>query len=554
MKMIPEFKVLRILSPWWKSEEKKTAWFALILLAVLIIASVFLDYLFNNWIRHFYDALENKDSAKFIHQTKLFVPLLFAVVIIFCLKNFLSNLFAFKWRKWCLENITGKWINNKKAYYLSALDPDTSSDNPDQRISVDIDNMCSLSFVMFTSLLKESLVFVTFSIVLWNISESISLKFFGYTIAIKGMLLYAAILYGVLWTLITFKIGNRLIKLDVIQEKLEANLRFKLMRIIERREEIANLSGEKLERNGLIKAFLEITHNYYQILYRNAYLNITQNLSSNLDQFIPLFIAGPSYFAGAFSFGVLVQIMRTFNSISNSLSILINSFSEIAALLASIKRIDKFQQDIAKSESIKPVLQRNNEKLLINNLSIFTPQNDLIIKIPYFELFKGEKKIIMGNSGAGKSSLIRVISEIYPYYEGIVELPKEEIFIIPQRPYMPIATLRECLSYPSLPFEDKEIKHCLSIAHLANLVDYLDVSADWQNRLSLGEQQRVNFVRILLHKPKWLIMDEPTSSLNEDLRKRLIETLISTLPATSILMVSHNLDCKEYFNEVVQLG
>lgn len=526
--------IVRLISPWWRSEEKWLAWMGTIILVGGAFFSVYIGVLFNEWSKIFYGSIENRDINAFNHQIFLFGPLLIIVLFDYCARAYLSQWMSFRWRFWYTRQVQNKWLENK-AYYTLPLSSD-APDNPDQRISQDVSNMCYTAMDLFQSVVREGINIATFSTILWGMSSGIVVPYFGWNI--PGLLFWAALIYAIIGTLTTLYFGNPLIALDVEQEKREADFRYRLMRLHERREEIAKLQGEKAENKRLIDSFHYIRENYYKILKRNIYLNLFQNFFSNSNMFIPLILCGPLYFSGVITLAVLMQIRGMFGEIQQSFSLIAFRYTMIAGWIASMKRLNHFQKNI---EVTNLIPFKVNETLFIENLQIFTPLGEKIIFIPSLSLKKGEFKVIQGTSGIGKTSLFRVLRGIYPYFKGDVRIPAQaKMMVIPQRPYMPIGTLKECITYPLLKeYTTQEICRIMKLCQIDYLQDKLEIIDDYQNRLSLGEQQRLHFARALLHKPDWLLMDEPFSNLNEDLAKDILKTLLQELKETGILMISH---------------
>ncbi|MGL4426811.1 MAG: ABC transporter ATP-binding protein/permease [Alphaproteobacteria bacterium] len=525
------------LSPWWRSEEKGFAWTSLIFLIVLSVLSVYLAVVMNAWQKKFFDALEKKDLDAFLQQLLFFVPLVSVMLAEFCTRNYMTNWISFRWRRWMTREMKEKWFSTK-GYYRVPLETH-ELDNPDQRIAQDADTSTAGILSLFLIFFKEGINFFTFSTMLWGLSQHLPLVIGEHRWMIPGFLLWAALGYSFLGIVIIFKIGKPLIGLDREQEKREATFRYRLIRVVERREEIASLGGEFAEAKGLESVFQTITQNYYAILKRHIYINFFQNFYLNTGHFIPIFIAGPTYFAGLITMGILMQIKGMFGEVYDSASLIVFKFQQIASILASLQRILTFHRLLEHgADQAAKKIQRKASYLQIQQLTLLSPKGDVIWQVPPFDLKPGEHKLLMGPSGIGKTTLLRVMKGIYPFYEGIFKRPEQMLFV-PQRPYMPVGTLRACLSYPSAPLGDDLLKPLLEACKLAHLTPQLDEEADFQQILSLGEQQRINFVRILAHQPKWLVLDEPTSQLNEDYRDDLLRLLKDRLPKSGMLIITH---------------
>ncbi len=530
--------------PWWISEEKTLAWLGMITLIILSLLSVYVAVIFNNWSRDFYNTIEQKNLDAFLHQVVIFIPLFLLLLFDFCSRSYLTAWLSFRWRRWSTVQLQKTWLSNKNFYKIPLLGKEM--DNPDQRISQDVRDVCYGTIAILLSFFREGVNFITFSIILWNLSRAFDFKIASLTLHIPGLLVWMAILYSLIGTVFIFKIGGPIIDLDRIQEKREANFRYGLMRIFERREEIATLGGEAVEEEFLQGTFLELTKNYYQILKRQIYINLFQNFYRNASMFVPLFLVGPLYFKNIITMGVLMQAQGMFGEVNTSLSSLMTEFNTIAGVLASFKRLIAFHALMKTSHHPVGDLMASNSELHISSLTIRTPSNQKIWISPEVLLKPGDRKILMAPSGTGKTSFLRVISGIYPYVDGGLITLTQEAMIIPQRPYMPVGTLRQCLLYPTpesnLATQDitEEILLCLmKNTFLEHLIPLLHQRDDYQNRLSLGEQQRINFLRVLLQKPRWIFMDEPFSQLNKEYTQSLLDLLTNTLSSSGIFIVSH---------------
>ncbi|MFZ4116690.1 MAG: ABC transporter ATP-binding protein/permease [Chthoniobacterales bacterium] len=530
--------------PWWISEEKKIAWLGMISLVILSLASVYIAVLFNNWSRDFYNTLEQKNLDGFLHQVLIFIPLVAILLFDFCTRAYLTAWLSFRWRRWATVALQKKWLSNYNFYKIPLRGKEM--DNPDQRISQDVREVCYATISIFLSFFREGVNFITFAIILWNLSKVFDFKMMGHSLHIPGLLVWTSILYSLIGTLVIFKVGGPIIDLDRIQEKREANFRYSLMRIFERREEIATFRGEAVEQEVLQGTFLELTKNYYQILKRQIYINLFQNFYRNASMFVPLFLVGPLYFKSIITMGVLMQTQGMFAEVNASLSSVMTEFQGIAGALASLKRLIAFDALMQAEE--KPIrnLNSSTQQLHIPSFIIRTPTAQKIWTSPEIFLTPGDRKILMAPSGTGKTSFLRVISGIYPYVDGGLVTLDHDAMIIPQRPYMPVGTLRQCLLYPSLEElleqqakEEETLIALMKQTYLEHLIPSLDEADDYQNRLSLGEQQRINFLRVLLHEPRWLFMDEPFSQLNKEYSKVLLQLLTSTLQNSGIFIVSH---------------
>jgi putative ATP-binding cassette transporter len=532
--------------PWWKSEEKKVAWSGFVALVVISLISVYIAVLFTNWQRDFFNAIEKKDLHRFLHEALLYGPLVGAILFDFCSRAYLTAWLSFRWRRWSTEQLQKKWLSHKNFYKVALTSKEI--DNPDQRISQDVKEVCSSTVNIFFSLFHDGINFLTFAIILWELSKDFKFHFSSYTIKTPGILLWASIAYSLFGTITTIKIGIPLIKLDRIQEKKEADFRYRLMRVFERREEIATLHGEQTEHHSLRESFRELTKNYYDILRRQIYVNLFENFYTNISLFVPLLLVGPLYFQSLITMGVLMQIQGIFSQVNFSLSSLSRQFSLISNATASFQRLITFEASMKKENIADSFLalpqssssHEDHEHLHIPSLTIQTPTKKTIWISPKMSLKLGDRKVLIAPSGTGKTSFLRAIAGMYPYAEEGALVIKENFMIVPQRPYMPLGTLRQCLHYPYTKWSnDDQIMRFMKEVGLEHFVKLLDQVHDYHNRLSLGEQQRMNFVRVLLHQPTWLFMDEPIAHLPKKYADSLLCLLTKNLPHSGIFIVSH---------------
>jgi putative ATP-binding cassette transporter len=534
---------------WFFSYEKKLAWIGLITLMLMSIFSVYVGVLMNDWSKHFFNAISDKNKADFLRQVLIFIPLAILAISDFCVRSYFASWYAFRWRRWQTETLQARWLSQKN-YYRMPLKHDFI-DNPDQRIANDLPQITRGIIGLFQQFFREGINFFTFSVLLWGLSNSIPMAAFGISMTIPGFLVWIALAYALFGVIIVFKVGRPLIDLNRGQEKCEADFRYGLMRIFERREEIATLAGEASEQSRLKTVFQALTHNYYQILKQSIYVNLFQNFYGNVQLFIPLFIIGPAYFAGSITLGILMQARGMFSQISDSLLSIVDSYQNIASLIASMQRVILFKE---RMEKLPAIIEESAPAAIIStarvqHLTLLDPQGQKIWSVPDFTINKGEHKLLMAPSGRGKTSLLRVLSGLSHFYTGTPpEIPTNMMFI-PQRPYMPLGTLRNCLAYPHLSASDDRLLPLMKICHLDHLIPFLDTLRDYQQTLSVGEQQRINFLRVLYQHPPWLMMDEPTSNLNQDYAEKLCEELRKALPDSGILIITHSQ--LPHFDEII---
>lgn len=420
--------------PWWSSDEKKIAWGGFLALVLMSLLSVYIAVLFTDWQRDFFNTIEKKDLHRFLYEALIYTPLVAAILFDFCSRAYLTAWLSFRWRRWSTEQLQQKWLSHKNFYTMALASNEI--DNPDQRIAQDIKEVCHSTMNIFFTLFRDGINCLTFAIILWELSKDFKFHIASHEIRTPGILLWASIAYSFVGTVVTFKIGIPLINLDRTQEKKEANFRYRLMRIFERREEIATLHGEQTEHHSLRESFKELTKNYYDILRRQIYVNLFENFYMNASLFVPLLLVGPLYFQSLITMGVLMQIQGIFGQVNFSLSSLSRQFSLIANATASFQRLITFETSMKKDSSSENIFQKNSspeiqEQLHIPSLTIQTPTKKTIWISPEMSLKSGDRKVLMAPSGTGKTSFLRVLSGIYPYVEGETLTLGHDAMIVP---------------------------------------------------------------------------------------------------------------------------
>ena len=551
-------KSWQLIAPYWKSEEKYLAWTLLILSIFLSLGWVWIKVRLNKVTLELYNALEQKNSLAFLDQIYVFLTVICFLGVLIGLRNALEHLLEFKWRRWLTNTFLNKWT--KSDLYYHALLKSDRPDNPDQRISEDLSSLSSLSITLFLQIMMSAVSFCSFSVILWNLSHTLPLKIKGIVYTIPGYLLWLTLIYAIIGTLINIKLGKPLIALNFLKEKYEANLRYSLIRIQEKREEIALFHGIKSEVATVKEHFVNIRNNRYSMLTRAFYLDIYSAFYGNLAQLIPLVLASPLYFSSLITLGVLMQISSAFTQVVDSLSVLVTQFYLIASWRTAAQRLMQFHHYLENTEcehkTSKLQIKRKGNQIILRDINIYSPNREPLLKKVSFTIKQGDKVLLLGASGIGKSTLVKALAGLWIYGEGLISLPNESIFFVPQRPYMPICSLRNAVSYPlisSTQQNDHEIKRWLNLFKLDHLSQSLEENKDWGLILSLGEQQRISFIRILLYKPKWIVMDEPTSALNEELQCIVFEALIQTLKDTSIITIGHNKNLQDYHSSTINL-
>lgn len=522
--------------PYWTSEEK---WRALGLLALVISLSlgiVFMRVQLNSWYNDFYDALQRLDQVAFKAAIIRFTWLALLNIVIAVYALYFQQMLEVKWRLWLTEHYIARWLAGQGYYRLQLTDQGT--DNPDQRIAEDVAQFVASTLSISLGLLRSVVTLVSFIGILWTLSGAIMLA----GVMIPGYMVWAAIVYALIGTVLTILIGRKLVGLNFQQQRFEADFRFGLVRIRENAESIALYRGETVEGERLSARLASVVGNFWSLMRMQKRLGWYTNFWGQLSVVFPLIVAAPRFFAKEITLGGLMQISSAFGQVYDSLSYVIDSFTNLANWKAIVDRLATFHEGLETAEKLPVrVPQRMGESLVLSRLSVRKPDGTPLLIEQVLSLQAGERLLIRGPSGCGKSTLLRALSGIWPYAEGEVSYPATgEVLFLSQKPYLPLGTLRTTLYYPHAPKEnDPELPALLELAGLAHLSARLDDVDQWSHILSLGEQQRVAFIRALLVKPTLLFLDEASSALDAASEAALYGALMEKMPKSILVSVGH---------------
>lgn len=538
-------KVWKLSRPYWFSEERWRARGLLVAIIALSLALVYLLVAFNEWNRDFFNALEQKraDDARDLLIYFSFLAALFIAVSIYRL--YLRQMLEMRWRVWLTRQYLGDWLADRTYYRLELAG--RTADNPDQRIAEDLRNFTTATLTLALGLLSEGVTLVSFMFILWSVSGPISLSVAGISLTIPGYMLWAALLYALAGSVLTHYVGRRLIPLNFQKERLEADFRFSLVRVRENAEGVALYHGERSESLSLLGRFERIRANWWEIIRYTKRLTAFTVGYNQVAVVFPFLVALPRFFSGAISLGQLVQITSAFGQVQSSLSWFVDSYSQLAVWKASVDRLLTFNHaledaKLAASRTDGILVTESTAGMVVEDLRLETPDGRPIVSSSGFAIRPGERLLVTGPSGAGKSTLFRGMSGIWPFGTGRIGVPRDaRVLFLPQKPYIPIASLREAASYPAAPgaFADEELGAALRDCRLATFVGRLDEIANWSMAMSVGEQQRLAVARALLHRPEWLFLDEATAALDETTERELYELLLARLPDSTLVSIAH---------------
>lgn len=556
--------LFHLITPYWNSEEKKSARLYLAAIITLTIAAVYMTLLLNEWFNSFYSALQNYDSDAVYRGLLRFTGLAFAHIAFAVYSYYLQQRLALRWRKWMTKNYLAKWTGQQMYYRLEMFSQGTA-DNPDQRISEDINLFTARTLSFMSGLLRSATTIVCFIFVLWNLSEVLSFTAAGQEFHIYGYLVWTALAYSVLGTWITHKVGHRLVSLNYLQQKLEADFRFSMVRLRETAESVAFYNGAAKEESFLSNRFMTLLRNTLFIIKKQKQLSWLTNSYAQIAIIFPFVVAVPRYLSQNISLGGLMQIANCFGKVQDAMSYFVDVYASLAEWQSCAERLLSFDKHIAAIEketeekSGSLVREETPDRLRLTDVTISVPAMDEnkrtreIISSAACTIRSGEHVILKGPSGSGKSTLLRTLAGFWPYVKGHISMPApSEIMFIPQKPYIPMGTSAEAASYPLETADEEILSPLLVECGLSHLMEKTDTEADWSHILSLGEQQKLAFVRVFLRKPKWVFLDEATSAMDEETEEKMYR-LLTALPGTTVISIDHRSTLDKWHNRVLRI-
>jgi putative ATP-binding cassette transporter len=544
----------RLVIPYFKSEDWPFAIPLLLGAVALTFTGVGLEVMFNEWNRRFYDSIQNKNEAVFWREIIFFSVLAVFYILNFVARAVVSPYLRLRWRRWLTNNYLAHWLNGR-GYYRIELQ--RSVDNADQRISEDLRQLGEYTMSLVLGILGSVATLISFIFILWELSGPLSLKFIGIDATIPGYMAWVALIYSFVGTFLANIVGRRLINLNYMRQRYEANFRYSLVRVRENAEGIALYNGEQRETDQLNLRFADVFRNGWQVLFTQAQLAFYQSGYAQLAIIFPYVVTAPRFFAGAITFGVMTQTASAFGQVQGAMSFFIDNYTSLAELRAVMDRLKGLQHATDdKPETTLDVVPEARADVHTDSLTLALPDGQALLRDAQIDLPKGKATLISGVSGSGKSTLFRALAGIWPFGSGHVNIPAgARVLFLPQKPYIPIGTLRDALKYPDekSAATDAEIVGALQAAQLGHLVPRLDEEAHWSNILSGGEQQRVAAARALVFKPDWLFMDEATASLDDAAEAAVYQALKERLPTTTLVSIGHRPTLRQWHDRRLEL-
>lgn len=553
-------RIWKMAAPYWTKSEEKWGSIALLIISLLMmVLTTMVTRRMVIWNKDWMNAFNNRDAQLWMQQIGVFLIVGVAMVFTSVFNTYITSWIQVRWKRWMTSYYMELWLSGNTHYKMQVTGSET--DNPDQRISEDIIQFITNTWTYTFSFVQNILTMGTYLVMLWDLSATIPLIIGGVDISFPGYFIVIAIVYAVLTTFISHVFGKQLARLNYDQQKYDANFRYALVRIRENSEQIALLNGEDVEHDSAMRIFGDSVLNTFRTMMRTLKYGIATTTLSYVDAMMFTFILGPAYFFhGAMDgYGTFMQVATAFQNVVNSFKWFYTNYAGLAVYIAVIDRLYAFNEIYEKTEAIVSesgleIAEDGGNEIKIRELGVYLPTGKLQISARELVISQGEKVLVKGRSGAGKTTLFRVLAGIWPYADGKVSLPSDKkVMVLPQKPYFPIATLAEAVSYPAPAgtYSREKIQQALIDAGMPQLVEQLDRTAHWNMILSGGEQQRLGIARALLCAPDFLLFDEATASLDEKSEAELYSMILERMKNAAIISIGHRSSLQQYHSRII---
>jgi putative ATP-binding cassette transporter len=530
---------------YWTSGDARWGAPLLVGAVALELATVWTQVLIADANRRIFDALEQKQADDFFRGIVFFLLLGLVFVIASTYRIFLRQTLEMRWRRSLTSHFVTRWMG-AQAYVESKLHAG-EIDNPDQRISEDVRDFVASALGLSLSLLAAIASLVSFGGLLWRLSSDWPVRIGGHELHVPGLMMWVAGGYALVSTWVTHLVGRRLVPINFDRLRVEADFRYGLVRFRDNVEPVALARGESVERMNALARFAHVIRNWWQLIRAQRNLSLLTTGLGYANDMVPVLAAAPAYFTHLITLGNIVQIRLAYGHVSGSLIWFVNAYQEIARWRASIERLatfsdvmDESERDLARREI--SIATSAGDRLSLQDLRLEAPGGRVLVEGANATVDPGERIVVTGPSGVGKTMLLRTIAGVWPFGSGRIELPRHDrLLFVPERPYLPLGTLRAVASFPaeegSLP--DERIREALRALDLAPLADRLDAVEPWDQVLTDAEKQRLALARVLLQEPEWVFLDKATSALDETTEARVYELLAERLPRAAIVTAAH---------------
>jgi vitamin B12/bleomycin/antimicrobial peptide transport system ATP-binding/permease protein len=549
-------------SGFWKGKTAYLAWSLTGAVFAALIAQLLLQIGVNLWNRAFFDALELKSVAN-VWASLIWLPFIIIGFTLFATALLVSRMaFQARWREWLTSNIAGWWIADQRYYRLTYIAPD--QDAPEYRISDDVRLSVEPLVEFAIGLLSAFFTAATFATILWSVAGDAQFSLYGQAIYIPAYMAFFALFYAVIVSVAAYLTGRPLVGLVAVKNESEAHFRAEMTRLRENAESIALIKGDKDELNANRITYATVFNAWNAIIRRQGIISLVLSTNSVLFPIIPLLLITPKYLNGTLSLGAVMQVVAAFSAVQAALIWFVDNLVKLAEWYASAKRVSELaialeEIDIGMiMEDASHIVLGESEDgaIYLENLSVADRAGVVVINDASTQIVAGEKVMITGESGSGKSTLIRALAGLWPWGAGTIRVPKGvKIAFVPQRPYLPMGSLRDILLYPygDAKIDDTKIQAAMKRCGLDNFCMRLDEEFDWDRTLSGGERQRVAFCRLLIQQPAIIIMDEATSALDEASQHSMLSLLLDELKPATVISVGHRAGIEEFHDRKISL-
>ncbi len=532
-------------------------------LIAIVILQVIVQYRINLWNRSIFDALEQKHAAEVLWQALIFVPLAVASIVLAVVAVYGRMTIQRNWRRWLSDHIIDRWLTNGRYFHLNLVKGD--HDNPEYRIAEDVRVATEAPADFAVGLLSAILSAATFIGVLWVVGGDLTFDLSGRSVTIPGFLVIAAVGYAVFASGSMAIIGRRYIQASEAKSQREAELRYALTRLRENGESIALIAGEDEEKAGLDLALSSVMRRWRELCRQYMRTTVVAQMSFVIAPVFPVLLSAPKFLAGTMTLGQVMQAASAFVTVQTAFNWLVDNYPRFADWTASAGRVASLTVSLDALEAAETGdgwgrIERgdaaNGVAMQLRNVSVTLDDGKVVVKDADVEIKRGERVLFEGESGSGKSTLVRAIAGLWPWGEGEIRIqPGATMFLLPQRPYIPLGPLRRATIYPKAAEEvdDAAVKNALSAVGLPELVEHIDEDKPWDQTLSGGERQRLAFARLLIHRPDIAVMDEATSALDEESQRNLMTLIHKELPHTTVVSVGHRQQLEAFHDRKIVL-
>jgi putative ATP-binding cassette transporter len=547
----------------WGRGGDRLAWIFSIGLAILIVTNVGFQYSINVWNRAIFDAIERRDSATVYHLTAVFFPLAIGSVVLGVAQVYARMSIQRRWRACLTNSVVSRWLTNGRYYQLNLVRGDHQ--NPEYRIAEDLRIATDSPVDFAAGVTSAFLSAATFVAVLWTIGGALTVTVAGSSITIPGFLVIAAVLYAAIASGSIIVIGRRFVQTSEDKNQAEAEYRYTLTRVRENGESIALLGGEQEERDGIDKTFTKMLHQWARIAGQHMRTTLVSQGSGLIAPVVPLLLCAPKFLDGSMTLGQVMQAASAFTIVQTAFGWLVDNYPRLADWNACARRIASLMMSLdgleraERGDGIGRIQRGETEGeaiLSLQDLSVTLDDGTAVVGEAEVVIEPGERLLVAGESGTGKSTLVRAIAGLWPWGGGSVNFhPDRRLFMLPQKPYVPSGTLRRAVAYPGAA-EDwtiEEIGETLDKSGLGHLKDKIEEDAPWDQTLSGGEKQRLAFARLFLHNPDIIVLDEATSALDAKSQDKMMELMIKQLPKATVVSVAHRAELEAFHSRKIVL-